>query len=197
LGDYVYGVHLRSTLQNVCGEFNRTRHVRFTVVNLLCGVFPDFASGHFRSRLYRLAGVDVHRGAFLMANIKLLGGVAHHTRNLHIADGVRIASGVVINSDADVHIEESVTIGPYVKIFTSTHELGPGSDRCDPENVSLPVVIERGSWVGLGATVLAGVTIGRGSVISAGAVVATDVPPNSLVQGVPGVVVQTLPFGDR
>jgi maltose O-acetyltransferase len=132
-----------------------------------------------------------------MANIKILGGVANHTRNLHIADGVRVASGVVINSDADVHIEECVTIGPYVKIFTSTHDLGPGSDRCDPRNLSFPVVIGRGSWLGLGVTVLAGVTIGRGSVISAGAVVTTDVPPNSLVQGVPGIVVKTLPFGDR
>jgi maltose O-acetyltransferase len=178
-------------------EVSLSHHIRFTLVNQVCRLFPDFASGHFRSRLYRLAGVDVHPGAFLMSNITIVGGVANHVHNLHIGAKVRMASGIVINPDAAVTIEESVTIGPYVKIFTSTHELGPGSNRCDPANVYQPVTIGKGSWLGLGAIVLAGVSIGQGSVIAAGAVVTSDVPPNSLVQGSPGVVVQSLPFGNR
>lgn len=132
-----------------------------------------------------------------MSNLRILGGATCFLSNVHIGDGARVGSGVVINPDAPVRIEEAVTIGPYVKIFTSTHNLGPGSNRCDPAVLFRPVTIERGSWIGLGAIILAGVTIGRGSVVAAGSVVTTDVAPNSLVQGVPAVVVQTLPFGDR
>lgn len=185
-----------SAFRNILNDIRRARHIRFTWVNHFCRMFPDFVSGHLRSRLYRFAGIDVSPTAFLMSNLRILGGV-NSLRNLHIADGVRIGSGVVLNPDADVFIEESVTIGPYVKIFTSTHDLGPGSNRCNPDVQCQPVTIGRGSWIGLGAIVLAGVTIGHGSVVAAGSVVTADVPPNSLVQGVPGVVLQTLPFGNR
>jgi maltose O-acetyltransferase len=190
-------VRALKVLPTVVREVSAAHHVRFTLVNQICRLFPDFASGHFRSRLYRMAGVDVHPGAFLMSNITIVGGLENHVNNLHIGPKVRMASGIVINPDASVTIEDSVTIGPYVKIFTSTHELGPGSIRCDPVNVYQPVVIEKGCWLGLGAIVLAGVTIGHGSVIAAGTVVTSSVPPNSLVQGSPGVVVQSLPFGNR
>lgn len=40
-------------------------------------------------------------------------------------------------------------------------------------------------WVGHGATILAGVSVGTGSVIGAGAVVSKDVPPFTIVGGVP------------
>jgi acetyltransferase-like isoleucine patch superfamily enzyme len=104
---------------------------------------------------------------------------------------------VTINLDAEVIIEKNVTIGPFVKIYTGTHKIGPGSNRCSGEGVlARPVIVESGSWVGLGAILLPGVTIGHGSIISAGAVVTEDVPPNSLVEGNPGTVVQELPWGD-
>lgn len=45
--------------------------------------------------------------------------------------------------------------------------------------------IERGSLIGIGAVVLDGVRVGAGSIIGAGAVVNKDVPPRSLVVGVP------------
>ena len=47
-------------------------------------------------------------------------------------------------------------------------------------------------WLGLGVTVLPGVTIGKGCVIAAGAVVAKDVPPFSLAGGVPAKVIRHL-----
>lgn len=48
--------------------------------------------------------------------------------------------------------------------------------------------IEEDVIVHAGAKIIGPVTIGRGSVIGAGAVVVEDVPPHSLVVGVPGVV---------
>jgi acetyltransferase-like isoleucine patch superfamily enzyme len=51
------------------------------------------------------------------------------------------------------------------------------------------VVIEADCWLGAGAAVIDGVRIGRGSVVAAGAVVISDVPPYSIVAGVPARVV--------
>jgi carbonic anhydrase/acetyltransferase-like protein (isoleucine patch superfamily) len=51
-------------------------------------------------------------------------------------------------------------------------------------------VIEDGCLIGMGATVLNGAVIGRGSIVAAGCVVSErmQVPPGSLVAGVPGVI---------
>lgn len=50
--------------------------------------------------------------------------------------------------------------------------------------------IEAGCLIGIGAVVLNGVRVGAGSIIGAGSVVTKDVPPRSLVMGVPGKVVR-------
>jgi acetyltransferase-like isoleucine patch superfamily enzyme len=55
-----------------------------------------------------------------------------------------------------------------------------------------PVCIESGSFVGAGVTLLPGVTIGARSVVAAGAVVTEDVPPGTLVAGVPARTVRSL-----
>jgi len=55
-------------------------------------------------------------------------------------------------------------------------------------------VIEDDCLIGMGSVVLDGVHVGKGSVIAAGAVVRErmEIPPHSLVVGVPGVVKRTL-----
>ena len=52
------------------------------------------------------------------------------------------------------------------------------------------IVIESDVWVGANSTILRGVTVGEGSVIAAGAVVTKDVPPYSIVGGVPARVLK-------
>ena len=54
-----------------------------------------------------------------------------------------------------------------------------------------PVRIEDGVWIAANATVLKGVTIGQGAVVAAGAVVTKDVPPRTMVAGVPARVIRT------
>ena len=55
-----------------------------------------------------------------------------------------------------------------------------------------PVVIGDNVWIGENVCVLSGVTIGQGCVIAANAVVTKDMPPYSLVAGVPARVVRCL-----
>ena len=45
-------------------------------------------------------------------------------------------------------------------------------------------------WLGHNAIVLSGVTIGQGAVVAAGALVVNDVPPYSIVGGVPAKVIK-------
>jgi acetyltransferase-like isoleucine patch superfamily enzyme len=160
-------------------------HLRFTLVNAICKCLPTFASGVFRSRLYRFAGFDIHPGAYIMGNVKITSGLPDRTSKLHVADHVVISTDVIINLDDHVTIEENVTISPLVRIYTGTHAIGSEDRRCSAEPERKPVVIERGAWVALGAMILPGVTVGRGAIVGAGAVVAKDVPPNTMVSGVP------------
>jgi acetyltransferase-like isoleucine patch superfamily enzyme len=61
-----------------------------------------------------------------------------------------------------------------------------------------PVVIEDDVWIGEGAVILPGVRIGKNSVVGANAVVTKDVPPFSVVAGVPAKVIRIVtPAGSR
>ena len=52
------------------------------------------------------------------------------------------------------------------------------------------IIIEDDVWIGYGAIILSGVHIGQGAVVAAGAVVTNDVPPYSVVGGVPARVIK-------
>ncbi len=52
------------------------------------------------------------------------------------------------------------------------------------------VIIEEDVWIGANVTILKGVTIGRSSIIAAGSLVIKDVPPYSIVGGVPAKVIK-------
>jgi acetyltransferase-like isoleucine patch superfamily enzyme len=91
-------------------------------------------------------------------------------------------------------IGNNVAVGNYTLVMdTDFHAVG---DHTKPGECS-PVVIEDDVWLGARVTVLKGVHIGRGAVVAAGAVVTRDVPPYTLVGGVPAKVIRTLPGAGR
>ena len=55
-----------------------------------------------------------------------------------------------------------------------------------------PVHIKRNAWIGIGSTILPGVTIGENAIVAAGAVVTKDVPDNAMVGGVPAKIIKML-----
>ena len=92
-----------------------------------------------------------------------------------------------------------VTIGSHVNLaqgITVTalnHNFEDTNKRIDEQGISTnPVIIEDDIWIGANAVILPGVTIGLHSVVAAGAVVTKDVPPHSLVAGVPAKVIKQI-----
>lgn len=92
-----------------------------------------------------------------------------------------------------------VTIGSHVNLaqgITVTalnHNFAEKDLRIDEQGVSTaPVTIGDDIWIGANAVILPGVTIGNHSVVAAGAVVTKDVPPHSLVAGVPAKIIKEI-----
>lgn len=118
---------------------------------------------------------------------------------LSVGPGGRLEIGerTFVNYGTSISVSESVRVGARCQIGTfciildnSFHHLEP--ERRDERPPSEPVVIGDDVWLGARVTVLPGVTIGSGSVVGAGSVVTRDVPPRTLVAGVPAKVVREL-----
>jgi maltose O-acetyltransferase len=189
----------RSMLERVShygGLLKRGLHFRYHLANLFCALLPNVASGAIRSRVYRLAGFDVDKGAFLMGNLRLGSAAPGFYGKLKIGPGGTIADNVTINLDAQVTIGKNVAIAPQVLIYTGSHKIGPGSMRIGAFE-GLPVTIGDGAWIRLGAILVPGVTVGKGAVVAAGAVVLKDVPPHTYVEGNPAQVIRKLPWAYR
>jgi acetyltransferase-like isoleucine patch superfamily enzyme len=186
-----------SRLGFYAGAMLENAHFRYQLVNFLAGPLPEFASGTIRARGYRWAGFDFAGGCAVAGNLRLTSGMSGFYDKLHVGRETVIAPEVTINLDETVHLGTRVSISPYVRIYTGTHQLGPGSKRMAPAVAPKPVVIEDGCWIGVGALILPGVTVGHGAVVGAGAVVMRDVPPNAYVEGNPAQVIRELPWGNR
>ena len=92
-----------------------------------------------------------------------------------------------------VTIGDHVNLAQGITVTALNHNFADTDKRIDEQGVSTsPVVIEDDIWIGANAVVLPGVTIGHHSVIAAGAVVTKDVPPHSLVAGVPAKIIKQL-----
>lgn len=108
---------------------------------------------------------------------------------LTIGDGCYLNSGVSIGATRSIVLGKRVRVGPLVMIVDSDfHDLYQRSRRPP----SRPVVIEDDVWITAKVTILPGVRIGRGSVVGASAVVTHDVPPFTVVAGVPARPVRDL-----
>jgi len=89
----------------------------------------------------------------------------------------------------------------YVSLLTSGHPTAVADRRADI--TIAPIRIGANVWIGAGATVLGGVTVGDSAVVAAGAVVSRDVPPATLVAGVPARAIRRrsrdrrVPVGNR
>ena len=108
-----------------------------------------------------------------------------------IGDHTRIGLHNTIIGPVD--IGNHVNLAQGITVTALNHNFSDTNKRIDEQGVSTnPVTIEDDVWIGANAVILPGVTIGEHCVVAAGAVVTKDVPPHSLVAGVPAKVIKKI-----
>ena len=106
---------------------------------------------------------------------------------LSLGPRVNIGAGCVLYASTKLEIGEDTMLAAQCFVGGGKYDAHgrldvPMAEQPEPRQ---GVVIENDCWLGVGVTVLDGVTIGHGSVVAAGSVVNQDVAPNSIVGGVP------------
>lgn len=132
---------------------------------------PDLSPAAFIAPTATVIGnVEIHQGASIWYGAVARGDV----ELIQIGAHSNVQDGAILHGDPNLPtvLEDYVTIG-HRAVVHSAH-------------------IERGCLIGIGAIILNGVRIGAGSIVGAGAVVTKNVPPGSLVVGVPGKVLKAL-----
>ncbi|MGE6258572.1 2,3,4,5-tetrahydropyridine-2,6-dicarboxylate N-acetyltransferase [Heyndrickxia sporothermodurans] len=109
---------------------------------------------------------------------------------VEIGNNVVIMMGAVINIGSIIGdgtmIDMNAVLGGRATVGKNCH-IGAGAVLAgviEPASAK-PVVIEDEVLIGANAVILEGVTVGKGSVVAAGAIVVNDVPPYTVVAGVP------------
>lgn len=103
---------------------------------------------------------------------------------------ISIGNNTTVNRNtnilAQVTIGSNVSIAPNVVIVGMNHVFSNLDDTIKSQgSTSKGIIIEDDVWIATNVSILDGITIGKGSVIAAGAVVNKDVPPYSVMAGVP------------
>lgn len=166
-----------------------------------------------------LAKARRHRCVTVPASCLLHPDARVHPRDGRIVFGERclIAPGAVVQGDvtfgADCSVQAyavvvgypggAVTLGdgvrtaPHAMLIGANHVFAdPGRPIHEQGLDAAPIVVGDDVWIAGRVTVVAGVTIGTGSVLAAGAVVTRDVPPFSVVAGVPARVIRRRARGE-
>ena len=129
-------------------------------------------------------------------NVRINNGSNFTYNTIEIGDDVSVGVRCVIQSaHGTIRIGSHVMIGPGVQIHGGDHVvdrpcvfMDTVHDKKDDEDGVL--VIGDDVWIGGNAIILKGVTIGDGSVVAAGSIVTKDVPPCSIVAGIPARVIK-------
>lgn len=133
-------------------------------------------------------GIDIGRNTIIMH-----GAILHvyNFRDLP-QSGIKIGQDSLVGEYSVIRGQGGVTIGdrvytsPFSQIIAVNHVFdNPNRPFIEQGITAEGIVIEDDVWIGAGAIITDGVRVGKGSVVAAGAVVTKDVPPHTVVGGVP------------
>lgn len=158
----------------------------------LAASLPSSAFDKTRTALLRAAGAHIGEHSLIQGKLRLTG-VGNPCALLTIGNHSLITGGLHLDLGAPVRIGDGVRIGHDVSILTVSHAVGHKNLRAGTSYFA-EIVVEDGCWIASRSTLLAGVVVGRGAIVAAGAVVTRDVPPHTLVAGVPARPIKELPI---
>ena len=139
-------------------------------------VINKIPSRNIRKFYYLFLGAKLDKKCVVFRNSNIISPY-----KLKIGKGSSVGWNTFIDARGRIVIGNNVTVASYCKLITGSHDID------DPvfHAVFKPIVIEDYAWVCTGSIILQGVTIGKGSVVSAGSIVTKDVPPMTVVGGIP------------
>ena len=146
------------------------------------GLFPPFHTDIRPRRRRRVARRSV-------ATEPRSGRKRPSGKNIKIGKRVFINAGCQFQDQGGIEIGDDVLIGPQTIIATLNHDPNP-----EKRGGMIPKTVKIGNkvWLGARVTICPGVTIGEGAIVGAGAVVTKDVPPRTVVAGVPARIFRTV-----
>lgn len=122
-----------------------------------------------------------------------IGTFVEIQKNATIGKNCKISSHTFICEG--VHIGDNIFIGHNVTFINDKHPRAANPDGSLQTEADWKVVetfIKNGASIGSSSTILCGITIGENAIVGAGAVVTKDVPPNTIVAGVPAKVIRKI-----
>jgi acetyltransferase-like isoleucine patch superfamily enzyme len=145
------------------------------------------------------AGIDIGENTLVMHHAELH---VYNFRDLPHA-GIKIGRESLIGEFNVLRGQGGITIGdrvytsPLVQMAAVDHVFSdPTRPFVEQGITARGIVVEDDVWIGAGVIVIDGVRVGRGAVVAAGAVVTQDVPPHTVVAGIPARVVKTITGDD-
>ncbi|MCA9922590.1 MAG: acyltransferase [Anaerolineales bacterium] len=153
-------------------------------------------------------GVYLDQGSYLHAtpggidlgeNTIVMHGAVLHVYNFRDLPNAGITIGKdslvgeysIIRGQGGVTIGDRVYTSPFTQIIAVNHMFHDVKRPFIEQGITAEgIVIEDDVWLGAGAVITDGVRVGQGAVVAAGAVVTKDVPPYTVVGGVPAKVIK-------
>lgn len=140
-------------------------------------------------------GIDIGSGTIVMH-----GAVLHvyNFRNMphsgiKIGRDSLIGEYSVIRGQGGVQLGDRVYTSPFTQIIAVNHVFdNPNRPFVEQGITAEGIIIEDDVWLGAGVIITDGVRVGKGAVVAAGAVVTKDVPPHTVVGGVPAKPIKTI-----
>jgi acetyltransferase-like isoleucine patch superfamily enzyme len=162
---------------------------------------------HLGRNVYLDQGVYLHAcpsGIVIGENTFVMHGAVLHVYNfrdlphafIRIGRDSLIGELNVLRGQGGITIGDRVYTAPLVQILAVNHVyLDPGRPFIEQGITAEGIVVEDDVWIGAGAIITDGVTVGQGAVVAAGAVVTQNVPPHTVVGGVPARVLKRIEPG--
>ena len=165
-------------------------HWRLLLARLVLAPLPLQVGPRLRPLILRAAGFRIGPGT-LMAGTPIITGPRGLARHLRIGRECFFNFGCTLDLGGPLLIGDRVSLGQEVMVLTTSHDVGPLERRAGLLHAR-PVTVGEGAWVGARSVIRPGVTVGEGAIVAAGAVVTRDVPPHTMVGGVPARVIREL-----
>lgn len=144
----------------------------------------EIPSHHIRNFFYRYAYlVEMEPKVVIYYGLEI-----RKPTNLRIGTGSIIGDRAILDARSGIFIGRDVNLSSNVSIWSLQHDYRDPFFKCTPEHFG-PVIIKDRVWIGPNVIILPNVEIGEGAVIAGGAVVTKNVPPYTVVGGVPAKVI--------